>query len=192
MALDPFAIVDDKPNQISEALFGFSLDIKVDTHRRAWKLGRTKHIDRLVANGQSMQRVIAQLGWHFSALAVSPGPKRMRELGEREHSVAGVSLDIFFPYAPQETQIVLPDGLVTAAVAERADAAMIIQKQFGRGISALQTLGVSKEIFRKRQGWPESDARPCAIVPEIDDPATGKRPLNSPQKNRARGQLLAI
>ena len=74
----------------------------------------------------------------------------MRELSEREHTLAGVSLDRFFADTTQKAQIVLPDGLVTAAVAEFADAAMVIQQQLRRAFGSLQALGVSEEIFCSR------------------------------------------
>ena len=192
MALDPFAIVDNEPNQISEALLGFSLDIKVDTHRRTRKFGIAKHVDHLIANGQRLQRVIAHPGWGLSALTVSPGPKRMRKLGKCEHSLAGVSLDSFFAHASQETEIVLSDRLVAAAIAKSANATMIIQQQSGRSFRTLQALGVAKENLRLRQGRPETNPSPGAVVTEIDDPAVGKRSLDLRQKNRPRGEQLAI
>ena len=74
----------------------------------------------------------------------------MRELSEREYTLAGVSLDRFFADATQKAQIVLPDGLVTAAVAEFANAAMVIQQQLRRAFGSLQALGVSEEIFCSR------------------------------------------
>jgi len=56
----------------------------------------------------------------------------------------------------------------------------------------LQALGVSEEIFRRRKGRSETNARPRAVGPKVDNPGAGKRPLNPRQKNRARGELLAI
>ena len=74
----------------------------------------------------------------------------MRELIEREHTFAGVSLDRFFADATQKAQIVLPDRLVRAAFAELSDAAMVIQQKLRRAFGSLQALGVSEEIFRSR------------------------------------------
>ena len=74
-----------------------------------------------------MQRVVAQLQRGIGPLAAASGPKGMRELGEREHTLAGVSLDRLFADTAEEAQIVLPDGPITAALAERADGAMVIQ-----------------------------------------------------------------
>src|ERR1700716_816188 len=116
----------------------------------------------------------------------------MRELSEREYTLAGVSLDRFFADATQKGQIVLPDGLIAAAVAELADATMVIQQQLRRPFSSLQALGVTEEIFCDRQGRPETNARPRAVTPKIDNPTARKRPLNPRQKNRSRGELLAI
>jgi hypothetical protein len=123
VALDVFTIANNESNQISEALFGITLDIKIHAHRRAWEFGCAKHVDRSVPDGQCMQRVVAQLQRGIGALAAALGPKGMRELGEREHTIAGVSLDRLFADAAEKAQIVLPDGLITAAVTERADAA---------------------------------------------------------------------
>jgi hypothetical protein len=131
-----------------------------------------------------MQRVVAQPERSIGPLAAASGPKGMCELSEREYTPAGVSLDRFFTNATKKAQIVLPDGLITAAVAELADAAMVIQQQLRRAFGSLQALGVSKEIFRSRQGRPETNARPRAVAPKIDNPAGGKRPLNPRQKNR--------
>jgi hypothetical protein len=97
-----------------------------------------------------MQRVVAYLRRGVGALTIAAGPKGVRKLGEREHTLAGVSLDRFFTDATQEAQVILSDGLVTTAIAELADPAVIIQQQLRRGLSALQSLGVSKEIFRNR------------------------------------------
>src|SRR5207249_29860 len=52
--------------------------------------------------------------------------------------------------------------------------------------------GISEEIFRRRQGRSESNARSCAVASEINGSAVRKRALNSRQKNRACGELLAI
>ena len=116
----------------------------------------------------------------------------MRELSEREYTLAAVSLDRFFADATQKAQIVLPDSLITAAVAELADAAMVIQQQLRRPFGSLQAFGFPEEIFCGHQGRPETNARPRAVTPKIDNPAAGKRPLNSRQENCARGELLAI
>jgi hypothetical protein len=148
--LDAFAIANNESNQISEAIFGITLHINIDAHWRGRKFGFTKHIDCSVANGECMQRVISPLERGIGAFAAASRPKSMRELSERENTLAGISLDRLFADATQKAQMVLPDGLVTAAVAERADAAMIIQSQLRWGFSALQALSVSKKIFRRR------------------------------------------
>src|SRR5258708_37625110 len=129
VALDAFAIVDKEPNQISEPLFGITLHIKIDSRRRSCKFWCAKHVDCLIANGQCMQRVIAQLGLGVGALAGASGPKGMRELGEREHTLASVSPDRLFADATHDGQVVLLDGLTTTAVAGLANPAMIIQQQ---------------------------------------------------------------
>jgi hypothetical protein len=116
----------------------------------------------------------------------------MCELSECEYTLAGVSLDRFFANATQKAQIVLPDGLVTAAVAELADAAMVIQQQLRRPFGSLQALGLPEEVFCSHQGRPETNARPRAVTPKIDNSTARKRPLNPRQKNRSRGELLAI
>jgi hypothetical protein len=116
----------------------------------------------------------------------------MCELSEREHTFTGVSLDRFFADATQKAQIVLPDGLITATGAELADATMVIQQQLRRPFRSLQALGVSKEIFCGRHGRPETNSRPRAVTPKIDNPTARKRPLDPRQKNRSRGELLAI
>jgi hypothetical protein len=74
----------------------------------------------------------------------------MRELGERQYALAGASLDGSFADTAQKAQILLPDRLITTAVAELADVAMVIQQHFWRGFSSLQTLGVSEQIFGSR------------------------------------------
>jgi hypothetical protein len=72
---------------------------------------------------------------------MAPGPKGMREPSEREHTLAGVSLDRFFTDLTQKAQIVLLDGLVMTAIAELADRAMIIQQKLRRAFGS-QALGV--------------------------------------------------
>lgn len=74
----------------------------------------------------------------------------MRELSEREHTLAGVSFDRFFPDTAQKAQTAFPDSLVTAAIAELADRAMVIQLQLRRPFDSLQAFGVSKKGFRSR------------------------------------------
>ena len=139
-----------------------------------------------------MQRVIAQPERSIGPLAAASGSKGMRELGEREHTLAGVSLDRFFADTTQKAQIVLPDGLVAAAVTNTADSAMVIQQQLRWTFGSLQALSVSEEIFSRRKSRSKANARPHAVGPKIDNPAAGKRPLNPRQKDRTRGELLAI
>jgi hypothetical protein len=43
----------------------------------------------------------------------------------------------------------LSNRLVTAAVAELADAAMVVQQQLRRTFGSLQSFGVSEKIFRR-------------------------------------------
>jgi hypothetical protein len=78
----------------------------------------------------------------ITPLAATSGPKGMCELSERQHTLAGVSLNRFFANAPQKAQIVFPDSLVTAAIAEFTDTAMLIQLQLRRAFRSLQALGV--------------------------------------------------
>jgi hypothetical protein len=100
-----------------------------------------------------MQRVVAQSERSIGPLAAAPGPKGMRQLGERQYTPPSVSLDCFFADTTQKAQIVFSDGLITAAVAELTNVAMVIQQQLRRAFGPLQALGVPEEIFSGSQGW---------------------------------------
>jgi hypothetical protein len=84
----------------------------------------------IVQTACTREHIEQRLDWDrlpIGALAAASGSKRMRELGEREHTPAGVLLDRLFADTTEEAQIVLPDGPITAAVAERADPAVVVQ-----------------------------------------------------------------
>ena len=55
------------------------------------------------------------------------GPESMRELRDRQDAPPGIALDFFFPYPPQQADVVLLIRLVEAALTELAAVAMIVQ-----------------------------------------------------------------
>jgi hypothetical protein len=146
VALAALAIANHQPYQINEALFEITLNIKVDSDGRGWKYWCPEHINGLVTNCQSMQCVVAHPERCIGALAAAPGTKGVRELSEGKHTLAGVSLDGFFANTPQKAQIILPDSLVTTAIAELADIAMAIQLQLRRAFGSLQALASEQPI----------------------------------------------
>jgi hypothetical protein len=75
------------------------------------------------------------------ALAAAPRPKGMRKLGEGEHALAGVALNGLLADAAQQAQIVFLKSLLAAAVAEFANAAVVIQPEGRQGLATLKARG---------------------------------------------------
>src|SRR5713101_5764158 len=105
------AIADDDANQINEVLIQSAFDIRVDADHRSRKCGLAEHVNRLVANGQRMERMITHPERLIRSLATSAGSKCMSKLGQRKQTLPTVSLDGFLAKAAQQTQIVFPNGL---------------------------------------------------------------------------------
>src|SRR5271166_107671 len=122
---------DNQPDQVDIPLLGIALDIEVDAdpprkHRRPGN-----DVDSVVSNRQGAQSVIAAGCQPLRGCTLSPWSKGVGELRYREDALPGVALDFLLAHAPEQAEVVLPNSLIMAPLAELADLAVVVQNQPG-------------------------------------------------------------
>src|SRR5262249_29544266 len=100
------AINDENTEQVDETAVLVTFGVKEDLHGRARQVGRAVDVDLLLADGEGLQRGMADVALPFDALAPLSRAERAGQLRQGEDPFAVVPLQLLLSYAPQQADVV--------------------------------------------------------------------------------------
>jgi len=115
-------------------------------------------------------------------LALAPGSESVGELGDGEDALAGVGPGLFLLHPSQETDVVLFDRFVAAALAELADGAVDVEEKPRWLSGALHVLNFRQHALSLARFRTESDARGPTILAVPDNPNPRRPTLDAGEK----------
>src|SRR6516225_5572771 len=105
------------------------------------------------------------------ALPLTPRPKRVGQLRDREDALLAVMLDLLLRHASQETEMILAHGLVVTTLAELANLAVRVEDERWWRHRLGHLLHIAQTLVRPSQFRRQTHLRGLAGLAMPDDPA---------------------